>query len=757
MFATDPILPRGVRVPVGPGSAEILPSLDFETYSEAGYVWNAAKLKWDGPPGSNKRGLPAVGLRVYATHPTARVFTMSYDLADGRGKRRWHPGLPLPSDLFEYLASGGLIEAHNAMFERTIWRLVCQPKYGFPPVATVQWRCSAAKSRAWGLPGSLEQVGKVLKLPTQKDADGKRLMKIFSMPRNPTKKNPATFIRREDDPEQAELYDQYCDTDVEVEMAVSRRVPDLIPQELAFWQCDQNINERGIAINLTGAQDCAEIVTQTLDEFGREMAGLTGGILPSQVQQLVGWLAGQSVRTHSLDADALESLLAQESLTPSVRRVLEIRQLAGSASVKKVFAMLNHTTAEGRAHDLFVYHGARTGRDSHADLQPGNLPKAGPRVRWCEDFNCRRSYGALLQQCPWCSTSAVFSQEQEWSWRAVPDALEVIGRRSAAVVRYFYGDALLAVSGCVRGLFTAAPGHRLICSDYSSIEAVVTAMLAGEQWRIDAFRRREDIYLHGAAGVTGRTYEWYKQYEREHGQRHPDRGKLGKVAELALGFGGWINSWRQFDKTDNFNDSQVKLNILKWRDASPAVVELWGGQVRGKPWAPERFELHGLEGAAISAIQNPGQRFPYRMISYEVIDDVLYAILPSGRRIAYQHPQLHESDRWPGQLSISFETWNNNPKMGPMGWVRLDTYGSRLAENAVQAVARDIMAYAVMNAEERGYPIVLRVHDELAAEVPDGFGSVEEFEAIMCDLPWWAQDWPIHAAGGWSGAMFRKD
>lgn len=757
MFATDPVLPRGVRVPVGPGTAEILPSLDFETYSEAGYVWNAARMKWDGPPGATKKGLPAVGLRVYASHPTARVFTMSYDLLDGKGVRRWHPGQPLPTDLFDYLASGGLIEAHNAMFERTIWRLVCQPKYGFPPVSGGQWRCSAAKSRAWGLPASLENVGRVLELDVQKDAEGKRLMKIFSMPRNPTKNNPATCILREDSPEEAERYDQYCDTDVHVEMAVSRRVPDLIPQELAFWQCDQAINERGIAIDVEGARNCAAIITQTLNEFGQEMAALTGGILPSQVQRLVGWLAGHGVRTHSLDADALEILLARTDLTPEVRRVLEIRQLTGSASVKKVFSMLNHTTDAGRAHDLFIYHGARTGRDTHADIQPGNLPKAGPRVRWCEEFSCQRSYGAHLSQCPWCGTSAVFSREDEWSWRAVPDALEVIASRSAAVVRYFYDDALLAVSGCVRGLFTAAPGHRLVCSDYSSIEAVVTAVLAGEQWRIDAFHRREDIYLHGAAGVTGRSYEMYKQYEAEHGHRHPDRNKLGKVAELALGFGGWINSWRQFDKTDNFTDDEIKQNIIKWRDASPAIVELWGGQVRGKPWAPEHHELFGLEGMAVASIQNPGQRYTYRLISYEVIDDVLYAILPSGRRLAYQRPRLHESSRWPGQLSISFETWNNNPAMGPMGWVRMDTYGGRLAENVIQAVARDVMAHAVVNAEPRGYPIVLRVHDELAAEVPNGFGSVGEFEAIMCDLPWWAQGWPIRAAGGWEGDRFRKD
>jgi DNA polymerase len=316
----------------------------------------------------------------------------------------------------------------------------------------------------------------------------------------------------------------------------------------------------------------------------------------------------------------------------------------------------------------------------------------------------------------------------------------------------------------VRGLLVAGPGKQLICSDYSSIEAVVTAMLSGEQWRIDAFRRKEDIYLHGAAAVTGKTYQWYME---NGGKKHPDRQKIGKVSELALGFGGWIGSWRNFDKSDNFTDDQVKSNIVAWREASPMLVELWGGQVRGKPWRPERYELYGLEGMAIAAVQNPGQVFSYRGIEFQVLDDVLFMKLLSGRRLSYHSPRLERQEKFQGvqTLALTFMTYNSNPSMGMMGWVRMETWGSRLCENVVQATARDVMSHAVVKLEHGGYPVVLRVHDEIASEIDDPGQITEEqeqaligsFESIMADLPAWCKDWPIRAAGGWLKKRYRKD
>ena len=751
----------GTLIPLPYGHSEVMATLDFETTSVAGYVWGEEAGKWKALAGARDKGLPAVGSRVYAQHPTAEVVTMSYDLKDGHGVTRWKPGDPVPARLFAHVAAGRPIEAHNAMFERTVWAEICVPKYGFPSVAPWQWHCSAAKARAHGLPGALDNLGDVLELGVKKDADGKRLMKMFSMPRDPTKKDPRRWILRAEEPEEAERYDLYCDRDVDAESAVSAVVPDLIPSERAYWRADQEINWRGVGVDLPAVRSCIAVVNDVLSQYGAQMRALTGGLETTQVAALKGWLAAKGVPTKSLDAEHLEGLLSLEGLAPDVRRVLEIRQLTGSASVKKVFAMLNHATHDGRLCDLFIYHGARTGRDTHADVQPGNLPKAGPSLRWCEEHACKKPYGAHRGDCPWCGASAAFSEPKGWSWQAVDHALQVLATGSAAVVEYFFGDAMLTVSGCIRGMFVAGVGKRLICSDYSSIEAVVTAALSGEQWRMDAFERREDIYLHGAAGITGNTYEFYKAWSAANdGAKHPDRQALGKPGELGLGFGGWISAWRAFGGEGT--DDEIKAKIIAWRNRSPMIVEAWGGQFRGAPWSPTSREYYGLEGMALQAVLNPGQRFDFRMVGFEMLGDCLYAILPSGRRIAYHAPRLYwgapaRHPDWPASYSLTFMTWNSNPKMGPLGWGRMDTYGGRLFENLVQGIARDIMAFAVVNLEAAGYPIVLRVHDELAAEVAHDFGSVEEFERIMATLPPWAAGWPIRAAGGWAGERYRKD
>lgn len=757
-----PPLLAGMQLAVGPGLATITPSIDMETYSEAGYVWDEAAQKWRGLPGSGKKGLKAVGHRKYAQHPSAEVLTFTYDLRDGLGQRRWKQGDRCPIDLARYIATGGIIESHNAGFEVSMWSEVLVPRHGFPPIPLTQWRCSAAKARAWGMPSSLEKLGEVLQLPTQKDAEGKRLMKKFSMPRDPTKADSRRRIMPSEDPEEFERYCQYCDTDEAVEGLASARVPDLIPIELAYWQCDLAINYRGVGVDVPSVENCIKVVDQVLEKYGRECAAITGGLMPSQVQALIGWLAARGVRTKSLDAESLEELLARQDLPADARRVIELRALTGSASVKKVYGMAEHATHDARLHDLFVYHGARTGRDTHADIQPGNLPKAGPALRWCDNHGCHKPYAKAARHCPWCGTSEAFSKPAEWSYEAVPYALEILASQSVDAVEYFFGDALLTISGCVRSLLKARPGYDLVCSDYSAIEAVVLAALAGEQWRLDSFAAKDDIYLRGASAITGTPYEEYIAYAKQHGHKHPDRQAIGKVSELALGYLGGLGAWRNFDKSDRFTDKEVKAIVQKWRQASPNIVEFGGGQLRGKPWAPERYELYGLEGMAIAAILSPGEEFHVGPVSWQMFDDVLYCKLPSGRRMAYHQPRLQWAppDKFPDWAPIhhiTYMTWNSNVKMGPLGWVRMDTFAGRLAENVTSAVARDVMANAVINLEAAGYAVVLRIHDELVSEIPKGWGSAEEFERIMGTLPAWAEGWPIRCGGTWKSERFHKD
>jgi len=749
----------GTQFYAGLTVATVLPDLDFETYSEAGFTWDADANKWaclDGAP-QGRKGLSVTGAAVYAKHPSCEILSLYYDLKQGAGRKHWRPGMPLPFDLFAHIAAGGLLEAHNSGFEHWIWNHVGVTKYMFPPLPQKQLRCSAAKARAFSLPGALGNLGNVLQLGLQKDKDGERLLKKFSIPRDPTKKDARRRVTPADDPADAAKLYGYNETDIIVESDASIRLPDLTGEELDFWLLDQKINYRGAAIDVETVAAMCEIIHQCHEVYNAELHALTGGQVEkaSQLERLKGWLAGQGVHADSLDAEGLGALLAAPHVQGAARRALEIREAVGSASVKKAFAMRNQC-ADGRLHDMFNYHGARTGRPTGEGPQPTNLPKAGPDVIKC---TCGRHHGARRTSCPWCLAPVPADAKiLNWSWEATPDVIDILRMKSAAVLEMFFHDAMLCVSGCMRAMFVAKPAHRLICSDFSAIEGVVIAMLAGEKWREDVFRSHGKIYEMSASKIFNEPFENFKKYEAEHGgQKHPLRGK-GKIAELALGFGGWVNSWRAFSNSTE-SDEEIKEMILAWRATSPAIVEFWGGQFRGMPWDKNSYaEMYGLEGAAIKAIQRPGERFMYKDTSFEMRGDALFCILISGRALTYHSPRLTAVERF-GRISlaISYMTWNSNPKYGAMGWVRMETYGSRLAENVVQAVARDIQRRAMLNLEAAGYPVILHVYDEIVSEVPDGHGSIEEFEKLMMTLPEWANGWPIKAAGGWSGQRYRKD
>lgn len=608
----------------------------------------------------------------------------------------------------------------------------------------------------------------------------------------------------------------------------------------------------------------------------------------------------------SLDSEAVEQALKRTDLPPDVRRVLEIRAASGSASVKKLYAINNQTCRDDRLRDLIMHHGARTGRPTGKGPQPLNLPKAGPKLATCHA--CAKPYAPKHPVCPWCAAPVHPAPRLAWKPEMVDHVLEVMATRSLDAVEWFFGDALLSIAGCIRGLFVAGPGKVLIASDYSAIEAVVAACMAGEQWRIDTFRARRDIYLQSASSITGISYETYKAYAESHGENHPDRQSIGKVAELAClsgctlvwaryklawkprgkwrrldeittdwqvhdgtrfvdhegllfrgvkpvtrqrgvlstddhlfrvgrkwvrfdamgdaewakaqngimglftmqpalpesrpdrptltydilnagprhrfmiassggpvvvsncGYGGWEGAWRAFDPDEaNKSSDEIVSIIKKWRAASPHIEAMWGGQRVN--WQPE---LYGVEGAMIEAIQTPGRvsvprrpstmgggPFPVR-VEFQVRpfgttgQPALFAKLPSGRELTYHRPALRQSEKRQGTLAISYWTENTNPKYGPLGWVAMDTWGSRTFENLDQAIAHDIQRHGIELCKAAGYPMVLGVYDEDVFEVPEGFGSVEEVERLMATMPAWAADWPIRADGGWKGHRYRK-
>jgi DNA polymerase len=726
----------GQRIPLeGPFYSTVLPNVDFETYSEAGYVWDAFEEKWHGLPGSDKaRGLKVVGARVYVEHRSFRLLSVAWDLKDNRG-----PCIAYdfsPADLITYVARGGLIESHYSAFEFTVWNHYCVPKLGWPPLKLEQTRCSMAKARACGYPGKLEELCEVLGT-SRKDPDGTRLLRKFSVPRNPTKKDPRLSIDPRSDPIDGPKLWAYNIQDSVSESDASEHIPDLPDNELQYWLMDQRINARGVQIDLENLYNCIAIVEQSFEKYGGELARITGGIKVTELEQLKGWLRGQNVHMADMQADSIdaevEHLRAFYPGTPALR-ALEIRQILGSASIKKLFAMAAQVASDGRLHDLYSYHAAHTGLWTGNGPQPQNLYKG----EWKDPAQIEHAFNVMRYRC-----------------------LE-------AVEFEFKCDALQVVNNCLRSLFIAKPGHTLISSDYTSIQGVVLAVLANEEWRLEVYRTHGKMYEASIARMTGTPLEEILEYKTRTGAHHPLRDK-GKKAELSGGFGAWIGGWKRFGADEYYDsDDELKAAILAWRAASPAIVEWWGGQSRDTfDWSKIPYkEYFGLEGAAISAVENPGTCYRARDIGFEMntATDTLYVQLPSGRLIYYHTPRLEPSTReWaqPWEQRLTFMGYNTNPDKGPYGWIQQDLYGGVLCQNAVSGVARDIMAHGMINLESVGYSIVLHTHDEPVAEVDladvsTGKHSIEGFEARINDLPHWAKGWPIAAKNGWMLPRYGK-
>jgi len=732
----------GHRLPAGCGFSTVLPDLDFETYSEAGYTWDPELKKWVSITKSPPHGLGAVGASAYSEHPSTEVLSLAYDLKDGQGARMWLPCMPAPVELFEHIAKLGLLEAHNSAFEWHIWSNVCHARMGWPALPYWLLRDSMAKARAFSLPGQLGKLAQVLEVTDQKIDDGKRLINKFCKPRNPTKKDIRTRIRPEEDHDDGPKLYSYNVGDIKAESAVSALIPDLSTDELELWLLDQCINLRGVHIDPEGLNNCLAIVKQAFEKYTAELIAITCGTVQSagEIGKIIGWLGANGVHMSSVDAEHVEDALKRDDLPTNARRVLEIRALIGAASVKKLFAIDRRRSADGRLRDLFAFCGAdRTGRFAGRGPQPQNLPNSGPEVVLCR---CELHYSPHLKECPWCRSAASFAKPAEWGIDAVEDALTVIASKDLKLVEHYFGDAIAAVSGCLRGLFSAAPGCDLICSDYSAIEAVVLAMLSGEQWRIDVFRTHGKIYEMSAAKISGVPFEDLIRYKKDTGDHHPLRKKIGKVAELASGYQGGYGAWLAFGADKHLGEKEIRESIKAWRKESPMIVKFW----------------YGLQDAATAAVQNPGTCYSYNGLTYGVKDDVLYCQLLSGRKLSYHQPRLHPDTTPWGKpvLKLTYMGWNSDYKKGPLGWMRMDTYGGKLCENVVQAIARDILTFAMKNVERAGYAIALHVHDEIVSEVVEATGSIEEFERIMATMPTWAADWPIRAAGGWRGKRYRK-
>lgn len=642
--------------------------------------------------------LRATGVYVYASDPTTDVWCAAYAV-DDEPVQLWTPDQPTP-EAFVRAATlrGWTLVAHNANFEMTMIERLLGPRYGWPVPEIGKWRCTMAQALAMALPGSLAEAAKAVGLDIVKDMTGRDQMLRMSKPRRPRKGELPGQTYWFDDAARLERLYAYCRQDVEVERALDRRLLALRPAEQKLWHLDQVINARGVYVDRELCHAAKRIADESAKWLNDELCELTGGAAKktTNVADITQWLIGEGVYASKLDKEAVGEMLARPDLSPAARRVLEIRQEAAKAAVKKIDALLKGCNEDGRARGLLQFHSASTGRWAGRRFQPQNI--ARPKL---ED---------------------------------VDSAIDLVGQGDAAAVQMVYGEPLAVVSDCLRGMIRAAPGNRLYAADFSNIEGRVQAWVAGEHWKLAAFRDFD----------AGRGPDLYKvAYSRSFGiptsEVDKDQRQVGKVMELALGYQGGVGAFQKMAAVYRVTVSDERADELKvaWREAHPNIVECW----------------YDLENAAKAAIQNRGKVFTAGPVAFRVAGSFMFMRLPSGRSICYPYPCIVEKAvPWGGtRPTVSYKGLDSYTRQ----WTDCFAHGGLLFNNVVQGIARDIEAEAMMRVEEAGYWNVLSVHDEVVSEVPEDFGSVEEFERLMTTLPDWAKGLPV-AAGAWTAERYRK-
>jgi len=688
--------------------------------------------------------LKKTGVYPYAAHPTTDIWCACYAIGEEPVKV-WRPGDECPADVYEHVMMGGTVTAHNAAFERSIWHYILGPRYGWPEPDVEQFRCTMVTAYANGLPGSLDGASAAAALQVSKDKTGHRLMMQMAKPRKvetcpdcrgsglvvvvvgtndggdtdteyrDCKKCGAlgSLVTWWDDPEKLARLIDYCKTDVIVERDLDKRIRPLSDFELKLWHLDQRINDRGVLVDEQLANAAKTIVKQAQADLDERMRTLTNHAVSrcSNRNQIVTFVRENGVECDSINKAAMETLLEEDNPIPQiVRDVLLVRQESAKASVAKIDALLNGKSPEDdRAKGLLQFHAANTGRWGGRRFQPQNLKRP-------EELD-------------------------------IDTLIDLVASGDHDMLAMMYEKPLSAVSDILRGLLIAAPGHRIIAADYSNIEGRVLAWLAGEMWKIDAFRDFDagvghDLYKITAGGILHKDPGDVTKDER---QSH------GKVPELALGYQGGVGAFSTMAEAYGVNLDVPEIEAIRdgWREKHPAIKQFW----------------YDMENAAVSAVRAPGSIHRAGRIVFKCAGSFLFMRLPSGRFMMYPFPEVREFEvPWGGTkegltyfstIDVSKKKKIVEDERNSPTWARIKTYGGMLAENATQAVARDVLADAMPRLEAAGYPIILTVHDEVVCEVPGGHGSVGEMEEIMCDLPAWAAGLPV-AAEGFEGERYRK-
>ncbi len=593
-------------------------------------------------------------------------------------------GEKIPQQIVEALDDPNIIKsAFNAQFER-----VCLSRFVGHHLKPVGWHCSRVWSATLGLPLSLRDVGTVLGLPRQKITAGKELVRYFCTPCKPTKSNQnRTRNFPYHAPDKWQQFKQYNQRDVEVEMEITQKLSRFpVPQnEWENYWMDQDSNDRGIRIDQQLVNNAIKCQEEFHDQYLQTSQQLTGLVNPNSPLQLKDWLNQQGVNTDSLSKATVAQLL--QTTTGTVHQVLELRQLLSKSSVKKYQAMQKAMCQDGRVHGLLQFYGAnRTGRWAGRLVQVQNLPRN--------------------------------------SMPDLEEARELVKQGNTTALAMLYDSVPDVLSQLIRTAFIPSKGHHFYVADFSAVEARVIAWLSGEQWRQKAFAKNEDIYCASASQMFGVPVV-------KHGINSKLRQK-GKIAELALGYGGSIGALKAMGATKlGLTEDELPPLVQMWRSASPKIVQFWWDVDKA---AKECIKTHLPQSTH-------GMKFVYR-------SGCLFLRLRSGRRLCYPQPKIGINSF--GSESITFMGINTVKK-----WDRIETYGAKLVENIVQATSRDLLAEAMRRLEATDNPIVMHIHDEAVIDAPAD-RSLEKIVKIMTEVPAWADGLILNAAGFVSD-FYKKD
>ena len=565
--------------------------------------------------------------------------------------------------------------AFNANFER-----VCLSKYLREDLNPVGWRCSMVLSAYVGLPLSLEAVGSVLNLPYQKLKEGKSLIKYFCCPNKENKRNLPT-----DDKLKWEIFKEYNKRDVLVEMEIQKRLKkyNLPDSEWENYYLDQIINDRGIMIDKDFVREaliCDEKYKKNVKE---KLKNLTQIENPHSIVEMKNYLKKQNLSLLSLDKKYLREVLP--NLNEDVKEVLKLRQELCKSSVKKYVAMENVMGKDKRTRGLIQFYGTKTGRYAGRLIQVQNLPK-----NYLSDLEVARD----LVKCG-------HGENLDFLYDSVEDVL----------------------SQLIRTAFIPKEGCEFIVADFSAIEARVLSWLSKEKWRMEVFEKGGDIYCESASKM-------FKIKVEKNGENSHLRDK-GKIAELALGYGGSVGALKAMGATSFLKEEELQSLVNAWRNANPHITYLW-------------YEVDKIIKKVI--INKVSMKLYNLQFIYE--NNMLFILLPSKRKLCYRNPKIATNKF--NKSSIVYEGVNSNKK-----WAQIESYGAKFVENIVQAIARDLLCEAIKNLHNKNFRVVLHVHDEVVVEIEKNKSSVEEICNLMTISPPWAKDLSLKAEG-YKCEFYRK-